>query len=151
MKSDVINKPSHSPQPKLSTYPPLTLPSRSYGTVPYSRNFLFPSRRPQSFSLTTKPRFQSHTTRNFTPARSKHININLHFLRDLASQGILTIYVNTHDNLADLFTKGLPRQRHEDLTYRIGVLSGHGGVLKLSTVRAPRCQCAGLCARPALV
>ena len=64
-------------------------------------------------------------------ARTKHIDINLHFLRDLVSQGILdTVYVNTHDNLADLFTKGLPRRQHEDLTYRIGVLSGQGGVLE---------------------
>src|SRR6266571_6703383 len=64
-------------------------------------------------------------------ARTKHIDINLHFLRDLVSQGTLdTIYVNTHDNLANLFTKGLPRQKHEDLTYHIGVLSGQGGMLE---------------------
>jgi hypothetical protein len=60
-------------------------------------------------------------------AHMKHININLHFLHDLVSQGTLeTVYVNKLDNLADLFTKGLPRQRHEDLTYCIGVLSDQG-------------------------
>jgi hypothetical protein len=58
-------------------------------------------------------------------ARTKHIDIAHHFLRDLISDGTLnTIYVNTRDNLADLFTKGLPRELHEDLTYRIGSLSG---------------------------
>ena len=58
-------------------------------------------------------------------ARTKHIDIVYHFLRDLISEGVLnTIYVNTRENLADLFTKGLPRELHEDLTYRIGSLSG---------------------------
>jgi transposase InsO family protein len=58
-------------------------------------------------------------------ARTKHIDIAHHFLRDLISDGTLnTVYVNTRDNLADLFTKGLPRELHEDLTYRIGSLSG---------------------------
>ena len=58
-------------------------------------------------------------------ARTKHIDIAHHFLRDLISQGTInTVYVNTKDNLADIFTKGLSRESHEDLTERIGVLSG---------------------------
>ena len=57
-------------------------------------------------------------------AYMKHIDINLHFLHDLVSQGTLdTVYINTHNNLADLFPKGLLQQRNEDLTYHIGVLS----------------------------
>jgi Reverse transcriptase (RNA-dependent DNA polymerase) len=64
-------------------------------------------------------------------ARTKHIDIAHHFLRDLIAEGTLnTVYVNTRDNLADLFTKGLSRDIHEDLTYRIGVLYGQGGVLE---------------------
>jgi hypothetical protein len=64
-------------------------------------------------------------------ARTKHIDISYHFLRDLIAHGTInTIYVNTHENLADLFTKGLPRELHEDFTKRIGVLSGQGGVLE---------------------
>ena len=61
-----------------------------------------------------------------------HIDIAHHFLRDLIEQKIIdTVYVNTRDNLADLFTKGLARDLvHEDLTYRIGVMSGQGGVLE---------------------
>jgi len=56
-----------------------------------------------------------------------HIDIAHHFLRDLIEQKIIdTVYVNTRDNLADLFTKGLARDLHEDLTYRIGVMSGQG-------------------------
>ena len=57
-------------------------------------------------------------------ARTKHIDINYHFLRDLISAGTVnTIYVNTRDNLADLFTKGLSRIVHQDLTYQIGVIT----------------------------
>ena len=54
----------------------------------------------------------------------KHIDIAYHFLHDLIAKGVLnTIYVNTHENLADLFTKGLPRKLHEDLIYLIECLS----------------------------
>ena len=51
-------------------------------------------------------------------ARTKHIDINYHFLRDLTSAGkVNTVYINTHDNLADLFTKSLGWITHQDLTY----------------------------------
>ncbi|CAA7258947.1 unnamed protein product [Cyclocybe aegerita] len=57
-------------------------------------------------------------------ARTKHIDIALHFLRDLVQNGTLNlVYINTNNNLADLFTKGLPRSVHQDLTTEIGVLS----------------------------
>jgi hypothetical protein len=56
-------------------------------------------------------------------ARTKHIDITLHFLRDhIEKKELEMTYVNTCDNLADIFTKGLPRMLHEDLTKRIGVL-----------------------------
>lgn len=56
-------------------------------------------------------------------SRTKHIDISLHFLRDLVQNGTLnTVYINTEDNLADLFTKGLPRTLHQDFTQEIGVL-----------------------------
>ena len=58
-------------------------------------------------------------------SRAKHIDIAYHFLRDLITNGTLnTIYVSSRENLADIFTKGLPRELHDDLTFRIGVLSG---------------------------
>jgi Reverse transcriptase (RNA-dependent DNA polymerase) len=64
-------------------------------------------------------------------ACTKHINISYHFLRDLVKSGTLNlVYANTHQNLADLFTKGLPRVTHQDLTYEIGVLPDQGGVLR---------------------
>jgi len=130
LKSDVINKLSHSPQPKLSTYPPLTLPSRSYHLWHRSlfKELSFPI---AATSIIFTDNQDVISISHHLEFHARMIDINLHFLCDLTSQEILdTIYVNTHDNLADLSTKGLLRQQHEDLTYRIGVLSGHGGVLE---------------------
>jgi hypothetical protein len=71
-------------------------------------------------------------------ARTKHINIAYYFLRDLVKSGTLNlVYVNTHLYLADLFTKGLPRVTHQDLTYEIGVLPHQGGVLRSEIVGQP--------------
>ena len=57
-------------------------------------------------------------------ARTKHIDIAYQFLRDLVQSGqIDVVYVNTNFNLADIFTKGLPREKHEDFSYQIGVIS----------------------------
>jgi hypothetical protein len=68
-----------------------------------------------AISISHHPEFHS---------RTKHIDIAHHFLRDLISQKVInTIYVNTNDNLADLFTKGLSRDVHESLASRIGILS----------------------------
>jgi hypothetical protein len=64
-------------------------------------------------------------------ARTKHIDIAHHFLRDLVESGTIEIiYIQTRENLADIFTKGLPRPLHEDLTTGIGVISDQGGVLE---------------------
>ena len=55
-------------------------------------------------------------------ARTKHIDISLHFVRDHIRSGRLSIrYVRSEDNLADLFTKGLPRGQHEKLTKKMGL------------------------------
>jgi hypothetical protein len=32
------------------------------------------------------------------------------------------VYVNTHNNLADIYTKGLPRVTHQNISYEIGIL-----------------------------
>ena len=53
----------------------------------------------------------------------KHINITHHFLHDLVQDGMLNlVYINTLVNLANLFTKSLPKTVHQDLTYEIGIL-----------------------------
>ena len=63
-------------------------------------------------------------------ACTKHIDIAYHLLRDLIKSGTLNlVYINTHQNIADIFTKGLPRIAHQDFTYEIGLLPDQGGVL----------------------
>jgi hypothetical protein len=55
--------------------------------------------------------------------QTKHINIAHHFLCDLIQNGTLNlVYINTEYNLADIFTKSLPKVVHQDLTYEIGIL-----------------------------
>jgi hypothetical protein len=63
-------------------------------------------------------------------ARTKHIDIHLHFLRDYVEAGTLELkYIPSHKNLADIMTKGLAHQSHQDLTYGLGLLPVQGGVL----------------------
>jgi len=63
-------------------------------------------------------------------ARTKHIDITLHFLRDHVEAGTLELkHIPSRENLADIFTKGLSRQLHQDLTSRLGLLPVQGGVL----------------------
>jgi hypothetical protein len=63
-------------------------------------------------------------------ARTKHIDIAVHFLRDHVKKGTLDLcYINTEYNLADIFTKALKKPSHINFTYELGVMSGQGGVL----------------------
>lgn len=56
-------------------------------------------------------------------ARTRHIEVSHHFIHHLVStQQVELIYVNTEDNLSDLLTKGLLRERHEKLMTRLGLL-----------------------------
>ena len=55
----------------------------------------------------------------------KHIQIDLHFVRDLVQRGSLQVmHVHTHDQLANLLTKPLSRQRTEFLRSKIGLSDG---------------------------
>ncbi|KAF9666238.1 hypothetical protein SADUNF_Sadunf16G0208800 [Salix dunnii] len=57
--------------------------------------------------------------------RMKHIDIDLLFVRDLVQKNRITVnHVHTLDQLADLFTKPLPRQRFHTLRSKIGVTDG---------------------------
>ena len=56
-------------------------------------------------------------------AQTKHIDITHHFLCDLVQDGTLNlVYINMLVNLADLFTKLLPKMVHQDLMYEIRIL-----------------------------
>jgi hypothetical protein len=50
------------------------------------------------------------TTNNKFHACTKHINIQYHYVRSLVQSGLLDLqYCPTEDNIADIFTKALPR------------------------------------------
>ena len=55
-------------------------------------------------------------------ARTKHIDIQYHFIRECVENGKIAIeYIPTEDMLADGMTKALARDRHCLLTRRMGV------------------------------
>ena len=63
-------------------------------------------------------------------ARTKHIDIRYHFIRALIRDNTLDLkYIPTDDNLADAFTKALPRPRLEKLRADMSVDCARGGVL----------------------
>jgi hypothetical protein len=55
-------------------------------------------------------------------ARSKHIDIQHHFVREkIISNKITIIHCASEDNLADILTKALPMPKHQNLTTRLGM------------------------------
>jgi len=69
-----------------------------------------------ALKLTRNPEFHS---------KSKHFDAKCHFIREKVEEGVInTQRVNTKDNLADVFTKALPRPTHEGLVNRLNLLSG---------------------------
>ncbi|GJR25280.1 hypothetical protein Tco_1101512 [Tanacetum coccineum] len=59
-------------------------------------------------------------------SKTKHIDIRYHFIKEHVEKGTVEIYfVGTEYQLADLFTKALPKERFEYLVHRI-VVAGDG-------------------------
>ncbi|GJT85607.1 retrovirus-related pol polyprotein from transposon TNT 1-94 [Tanacetum coccineum] len=59
---------------------------------------------------------------NVQHSRSKHIDIRHHFIREQVEKGVVELYFVTTDyQLADIFTKALPRERFEFLLPRLGM------------------------------
>ncbi|GKC24199.1 hypothetical protein Tco_1026349 [Tanacetum coccineum] len=55
-------------------------------------------------------------------SKTKHIDIRYHFIKEHVEKGTVEIYfVGTEYQLADLFTKALPKERFEYLVHRIGM------------------------------
>ncbi|GJS27121.1 hypothetical protein Tco_0487741 [Tanacetum coccineum] len=55
-------------------------------------------------------------------SRTKHINIRYHFIKEHVEKGTVELYfVGTKYQLADLFTKALPKESFEYLVHRIGM------------------------------
>nr|GEU62343.1 uncharacterized mitochondrial protein AtMg00810-like [Tanacetum cinerariifolium] len=54
--------------------------------------------------------------------RTKHINIHYHFIKEHVDKGTIELYfVGTEYQLADLFTKALPKERFEFLVHKIEI------------------------------
>ena len=55
-------------------------------------------------------------------AKTKYVDVQLHFIRDHVEKGTIDVkYCPTENMLADLMTKGLPRERHERLLRSMGI------------------------------
>ncbi|GKA74079.1 retrovirus-related pol polyprotein from transposon TNT 1-94 [Tanacetum coccineum] len=55
-------------------------------------------------------------------SRTKHINIRYHFIKKHVEKSTIELYfVGTEYQLADLFTKALPKERFEILVHKIGI------------------------------
>ncbi|GKD08204.1 hypothetical protein Tco_1187889 [Tanacetum coccineum] len=55
-------------------------------------------------------------------SRTKYINIRYHFIKEHVEKGTIKLYfVGTEYQLADLFTKALPKERFEFLVHKIGM------------------------------
>nr|GFB45766.1 copia protein [Tanacetum cinerariifolium] len=68
---------------------------------------------------------------NILHSRSKHIDIHPHFIREQVEKGVVELYfVSTAYQLADIFTKALPRQRFEFILPRLGMQSMSPTTLK---------------------
>ncbi|GJR28716.1 retrovirus-related pol polyprotein from transposon TNT 1-94 [Tanacetum coccineum] len=68
---------------------------------------------------------------NVQHSRSKHIDIRHHFIREQVKKGVVELYFVTTDyQLADIFTKALPRERFEFLLPCLGIKSMSPETLK---------------------
>ena len=57
-------------------------------------------------------------------ARSKHFDVQNHFVREKVENGVIDIiYIPTDDNIADAFTKALPKAKHRKFRENLGMLA----------------------------
>nr|GEV57592.1 hypothetical protein [Tanacetum cinerariifolium]GEV77736.1 hypothetical protein [Tanacetum cinerariifolium] len=71
---------------------------------------------------------------NVQHSRSKHIDIRYHIIKEQVENGVIELYfINTKYQLADLFTKGLGRDRIEFLINKLGMRSFTPETLKQLT------------------
>lgn len=55
-------------------------------------------------------------------ARSKHIDIRVHYVREVYNNNVIQLeYCSTNDNIADIFTKSLCKQKHHQLSKSLGM------------------------------
>ena len=55
--------------------------------------------------------------------RTKHVELDQHFIKEKAEEGILNlIYIPTHLQVADILTKALSRIKFEELTSKLKMI-----------------------------
>ncbi|GJZ21512.1 hypothetical protein Tco_0558551, partial [Tanacetum coccineum] len=55
--------------------------------------------------------------------RTKHLEIDLHFVRDKVLSGVIkTQKISSANQVADIFTKGLDKMQHEFLVSKLGLV-----------------------------
>jgi len=55
-------------------------------------------------------------------SRTKHIDIRHHFITDLVEEKVMTLeYVDTEEQLADIFTEALDAKQFEKLRGKLGI------------------------------
>ncbi|GJX07563.1 hypothetical protein Tco_0195495 [Tanacetum coccineum] len=75
-----------------------------------------------SVLVTTRGAIAPLCCNNVQHSRSKHIDIRHHFIREQVEKGVVELYfVRTEYQLADIFTKALPRERFEFILPRLGM------------------------------
>ncbi|GKF69838.1 hypothetical protein Tco_0202895 [Tanacetum coccineum] len=69
--------------------------------------------------------------KNVQHSRAKHIDVRYYFIKEQVENGILELYfVRTEYQLADIFTKPLPRETFEFLIEKLGMKSMSPETLK---------------------
>ncbi|GJZ38229.1 hypothetical protein Tco_0584420 [Tanacetum coccineum] len=71
---------------------------------------------------------------NVQHSRSKHIDVRYHFIEEQMKNGVVELYfVRTEYQLADIFTKALPRERFNFLVEKLGMKNMSPETLKSLT------------------
>ena len=62
--------------------------------------------------------------------RTKHVEIDLHFVRDRVAVGdVRVLHVPTTSQFADIFTKGLPSSTFAEFRTSLNITGGYGGLV----------------------